>query len=486
MGYKLPGIKDRMDNHPLYDKYANEYDFLLDALEGGEDFVTKDYLLQHSFEDSSAYQTRLKRAWYFDIARKVLNSFVEPIFKEGVIRKGVDEYLDFIDDATGYGDPLDDFMCEAGILSAYFGSAYIFVDYAFTSIDEGVDFPEYSSSAEEIMPTVSLFSPTQLINWDKRRRHGFMWATFKTTKVVEGDEVDVYIIVDYEKIYEVDENGNNIVKPFEHGLGYTPVFQLNFPSSFRINRRQGLGLGLAYIMKGILNNISLAEELGERNAFYQLTLPDDGSIEEWQAKQSELRQMQYDEEYNLYLELANADSFIEQGLDPALRRLAKSTVLTFPANTGHPPNYISPPVSGMGNVWKIVRDAIFFAMYLSGIQRYDGSFDMEYVSNKLAKFCKSMALVEKRIFQTIGKYIGKEAGDDLEILYPDTFSLDSLQSWIVSTLNISNLVQTGLSPEYVSELIRELTYILPLPISQIQKGKLAKMVSFSAVDSNKK
>ena len=478
MAYKLPDIKDRLEPNDLYNEMTSEYDFMLDVLLGGDNFISQNYLVKHAFETNAAYKRRLQKVWYFDLPRKIVSSFVEPIFKEGVIRKNLDEVESFINDATGYGDCLDDVMCELGILSAYFGISYIFVDYAFSEVDD----VEIDLGVDTVMPVVNVFSPVDLIAWEKRRRYGFMWATFKTKKIIDGQLQEVYISVDYEKIYEVDKDGNDITKPYEHGLGYTPVFEFKFPGSFRHVKRQGLGLNLAYIMKGMINCISVVEELGEKRAFHQLTLPDDGSIEEWQAKQSELRQMQYDEEYNLYLTPPEHD-FIGEATDPTLKKLSNASVLTFPSNTGHPPNYISPPVSGIGDVWKVVRDSIFLAMYVTGIQRYDGSFDIEFVSSKCSKVAKTLSGLEKYILKTVFKYIGNEMPDDANVFYPDTFSLMSLQNWLETVMGIAGLSNTNVNIDYVNNLLREVTYLLPLPLSQVDKGNMAKSAFFEGKGS---
>lgn len=444
--------------HPFFTANKADWELIYAAYHGGAEFISTDYIVKHPHETAAAHKARVSRALYFNFMRQALTKLVRLIMVEGVIRTGVADMSQFLVDANGYRTTFDAFMRDAGVVSAMYGNAHILTDYAISAEENDiVSLSDIMDGA--VFPTVELLTPLQMINWRKRRRRGYEWCIFLVKRIVEDKETDVYIKVDYENIEEVDAQGNVVSPSFAHGLGFCPVFDLPYADVHRRDMQRGLGTDLAYVAKGILNVVSLAEEVADRHAFTQLTMPDDGSIEELQAKQSDYLDVEATPEYY---------DFLSTGQDPTLAKLARSTVMTFPANTGHPPAFITPDSQQLSSIWDMAKDSIDLALYAVGMTDKAGKTDVEGTGAILSELSKNMQEVEKLVLYTVGMYMGtKPTAGAIEVLYPTSFSVLPFTDWLKNFTSVAGM--STVSDEFKLGLLKNMILSMPGNMSQTEK-----------------
>ncbi len=459
---------DISTEHPFYQNNSADWNLVYAAFNGGAEFISADYLIQHVFESDSEFEKRISRAMYFNIMRRTLTQLVRLIMSEGVIRRGLAEFAPIISDATGFGTPWDAFWNDAGVTSCMYGNAHVIVDYAISQEDTEISTLK-DVNDNNVFPTVELFTPRELINWRKKRRFGYEWCVFKTSRIVDDKDTDVYIKVDYENIQEVTKEGAAVTEPYAHGLGYTPVVDVPFPGLHKKDMQRGLGIDLAYVSKAILNLSSLTEEVAERHAFNQLTMPDDGAIEELQARQSDY--VNYEVAPEMY-------DMITNGRDPVLTKLAKSTVMTFPATTGHPPGFISPDSSQLADIWAVVKDSIGLALYAAGINELSGKTDIATMAATLTALSGVMESAEASAMRTAGKYIGKELNEDFAIVYPGQFSIETFENWLKNFQTVAGL--GTVDDDFKLSILRGMVLRMPGQLSQTDKSNLSSTMTLVA------
>ena len=448
---------DVTKKHPFYEASEAAWTLIDAAYSGGADFITTTYIVKHPHENDPMHEARVSRALYFNFMRQSLTKLVRLIMAEGVIRRGTVDLQQFIADANGYSTTFDAFLRDAGVVSAMFGNAHVLVDYAISADDS-----EITSLADiidgQVYPTVELFTPLQMTNWRKRRRKGYEWCIFKTARIVDDQEKEAFIKVDYEAIEEVDSSGNSLSERFEHGLGYCPVFDLPYADVHRKDMQRGIGTDLAYAAKGILNVTSLAEEVADRHSFTQLALPDDGSIEELQARQSDYIDIEAPEYYD----------YLTAGQDPTLTRLSRSTVMTFPANTGHPPSFISPDSSQLADIWTMVKEGIDLALYTVGLTDKNGQVDVDGTGAILLELSRNMEALEKKILLTVNLYLGVQPTNDaIDVVYPVSFSIQSFADWLKNFTSVAGM--TTVNDEFKLDMLKSMILTMPGGMTQVQK-----------------
>lgn len=455
---------DIKSTHPFYDANQADWTLVNAAFNGGSEFVSSDYIIQHSFESESEYKKRIERAMYFNIVRRTVTQLVRMIMAEGVIRKGTAEFGQILTDATGYGTPWNPFFQDAGVVSAMYGNAHIIVDYAISEDDSEIK-TMADVNESDAFPTLELFTPLEMTNWRKKRRKGYEWCIFKTTRIVDDKETDVYIKVDYENIQEVTGQGEAVTEPYAHGLGFTPIVDVPYPSIHKKNLQRGLGVDLSHVAKGILNLSSLAEEVAERHAFNQLTMPDDGAIEEMQARQSDYV------DYEVAPEIYDA---IASGQDPVLQRIGRSTVMTFPAQTGHPPQFISPNSTQLSAIWNVTKDSITMALFCAGLVELGGKTDITTMAATLTDLAATMQSAETKALKIAGQYVNKQS-DDLSVIYPTSFSIETFDDWLKNFSTVAG-IQT-VDDEFKLEVLRGMVLKMPGHLTQIEKAQLSTTMS---------
>lgn len=404
--------------HPDYETINTNGEKYLAAYLAGTELLTQTYIHRHVFEDKKQYESRVQRAFTIPFMQNLITRTVNALFKKGVMRSGESlmTISDFFKDCTGANVAYDQFIRSATAASILFGNIHVLVDYSISESEEEIvknmSQPlDVAMGAKELMPNLRLFTPMGMTNWNYVPRYGYEACVFKIQKLVDNQLKNWFLYVDYEEIVEFDESGSEQTT-YEHGLGYTPVFTL---VNQGVNgNSESFGSALSSAQIAVTNLCSIVDEISERHAFSQLTCPDDGTYGELAAKESDyLRQWARLESPTGEIE----DGSASPGLDRVLRRVANSSVFTFPADTGQPPKFISPEASQLNTIWEIAKGIMETASMNLGMFDKAGNILPEETIPYFRAMATELVSFEKRLLSTAMLYLGQN-NQEYSILYP--------------------------------------------------------------------
>lgn len=409
--------------HPDYKNIAAVAQVIKDCFECGDKLLSSTYIKRHMFESKGAYKSRLARSYAFPTMSKPINQFLSVIFRTDIVREGaaLANLSPFFNDATGYEVPFTPYMFALASMAMVFGKAYSVVDFSVNESDAGRDLTLADLDGGAIFPTTTIYTPLDLVNWSYIPRKGFEACVFKRTRVIDGKNTNTLLYVDSDTFEETDAQGGKIEGggPFPHSLGYTPVFTLNYTGS--IYAASSIGDMLKSTQKGSANLLSIVDEMSERQAFSQLCVPDDGTISELEHKQTDVN--------NNLRKIGEISPGVETSAkDNVLNMLSDSAALTYPAGTGHPPQFISPNATELKNIWKYAKELILQGYISTGLTDARGNVSLESAAPLMRVFAHSLAAHEARILKTVAKYLSGNV-DDIVAYYPQI--PDALNSdWI--------------------------------------------------------
>lgn len=407
--------KDMTRTHPTYNDINSKCQYWLDCFQASDNLLSTEYIYQHLFESKGAYDTRIKRAFTIPFMRKPFNQFLSIMYSRDVVRTGaaLATLRPFFSDATGTEIAWNEYMFTTCMYAMLMGKVYTLVDYIAPEQPAGQEMTLADLEEGNVWPSVSMFTPQALVNWNYIPRKGFEACVFKQQKVIDGRLQDTLLYVDYDTIEETDAQGAALPEgsggPFQHSLGYTPVFTLSYNGFAGMDA--ALGALLSSMQKGVTNLCSITDEMSERQAFSQLCFPDDGTIAELEHKQSDIVAARINSgEISASADLSAKDN--------VLRMLSDSSALTWPAGTGHPPQFISPNANELKNIWRMIKDMITQAAVATGLTDHRGNVTPESAASVMRVFSSSAAAHEERILKTVVKYVGSGNLDDIRAYYP--------------------------------------------------------------------
>ena len=407
--------KDLSRKHPSYDAIAAKAQYWKDCFESSDNLLSTTYIYRHLFESEGAYSTRIKRAFTIPFMRKPFNQFLSIMYARDVVRAGaaLANIRPFFADATGSEVAWNEYMFATCMFSMLYGKMYSMIDYVAPEQPLGQEMTLADLDEGNVWPSVNMFSPLDLVNWNYIPRKGFEACVFKQQKVIDGRMQNTLLYVDYDTIEETDAQGGALADgrggPFQHSLGYTPVFTLSYNGTAGVDA--SLGALMSSMQKGVTNLCSITDEMSERQAFSQLCFPDDGTMAELEHKQSDI----------LAMKIASGEITASSELsakDNVLRMLSDSAALTWPAGTGHPPQFISPNATELKNIWRMIKDMLTQAVMATGLTDHRGNVTPDSAASVMRVFAASAAAHEERILKTVIKYMGSGNLDDIRAYYP--------------------------------------------------------------------
>lgn len=461
--------------HPDYNTLDTTCSNILTAYSCDDTLFTKDFIHKHVFEDRKQFETRMKRAFTLSFLQNVTRKLVNKLFAGRVVRYGQDlaNLRQFILDSTGCAVSYDQFMRSICAAAITLGRVHVMVDYSVTEIEKDtvgkMTVIPGAMEGELPQPNLRLFTPSGMTNWNYVPRYGYEACVFKIKKVSEGAKKDFYLYVDYDLIEEYDAGGT-LVGSFKHNLGYTPVFTA---VNHEINGDpMAMSNALFKAQIAVTNLCSITDEIAERHAFSQLTCPDDGTIAELSAKESD-----YNREW-LRLNAAPGDiedGDVLNGTDRVLRNLSQSSVFTFPANTGHPPAFISPDATQLNVVWGIAKDVMTQASVQLGLFDSVGNVDASGAAPYLSGMADTLTGLEKNILSTCLRYVGVQT-DAYTVVYPN-FTPPPDTTWMDMAEKIAGA--TWLSMDAKKKMIQDLLNANLDSLPVVDKTSLATAVEIA-------
>jgi len=454
MAAEYPNITS---THKDYEDKKKSWESITGFYTDDSDIILKT-MVQHKHEDSQDFEKRKDRALYVNVVRTVIYRLTAIFLASGVSRLGFSEEVGtFEGDADGYGTSLN--ACITSIVSTIllFGKCYVFVDYSVSEDDTSEIKLE-----EDPLPTIEIFTPLELRNWKKIKRKGFEWVIGMKKKIVDEQEKEVYYKIDYEQIAQVDSSGNDISPVYDHGLGYTPFFEVTLTPSYK----DGFGQELSEAAASALQLYSDVDTVAVKHTFSQLTVPDDGSLDEAAYREQEdINTLEGDGTTTITETVAK---------QRALVAIGSSQVLAFPANTGQPPQFISADCSQIAELWNIYKDVLKLTLFTTGLADMLGVWDEQIISLLFGSLAYNMETLERNIFKTYYAYLGSQMDEKIKIRYPDSYPLENLDDWLAKINAISSSV---LSDEAKRVLLTAVSLKLPIQLDVADKALL-----YSALD----
>lgn len=376
-----------------------------------DNFLNSTYIARHVYESKEQYDKRISRAFAIPFMRRAVQDIVRAVFNGNILRtgSGLAKIGGLVRDADGYGATLNQVMGNVARTAILYSGAFTLVDYVADPSRLGKELANITAydlaTNTEIMPHVRVFAPDQMTNWSLIPRYGFEAVLFKYKKVVGTSQQDVYLYADYECIEELDASGKALSEKWEHNLGYTPVVPCFFDSTFVDSN---FGKTLFPGQRAVANLCSVVDEICERHAFSQLVCPDDGQMAELGARESD--------QLPLVTEYGDLDGPRETGQDRVVKKISQSAVFTFPSGTGHPPSFISPDVSQLGEVWGVVKDMVAMYLHAAGVADKSGALDQTLIEAVGTEVGAALARHEERVLRIASAYVS--GTPDIYVSYP--------------------------------------------------------------------
>lgn len=444
--------------HPLYTQYLPKWDFYLESVKGGEDYTkNENNLFTHRLESSAEdYTQRKNRAYFLNYCAAIPIIYADYIFKEKVTRPADEALLGFRTDVDGRGTSIIAFMRKVSILSSILGHIHIVIDMPIIEDTKGVT--QRDVKEKDIKPRATIIYPQSLKDWSVDSNGDLNWVLIQrdyyedTDPLIEREKKTEYKIISRE-MWEVYDKEGVLLDSGPNELGevflitcYNKDIDLDLIGESQLS-------DIAYINRAIFNWCSDIDEMIERQTFSQLICPDDGTLSE------------SDEKTN------------------PLKKLGTSSMFTFPADTGHPPAFISPDTSQIKVIWEMIGEHVKEIWRLAGLRSWDEGISMSQrsgvsmqfsfldVNSALAAKSSSLEIVENKINQLCYRWLGKESEEPAAVNYPSSFDVLSLTESIQTTFEVvERNFSTRMNKELLKQLANKALPVLPEDIKmEIEK-----------------
>ena len=450
--------------HPNYKKKRDEYEFFLRAYLGGREFIESE-LFSHSLEDDTSFQKRKERASYMNITRKVINAFTNFIFATPVKRSNAAILAPFFENADRKGDDIDKIMRKASNLSTLMGQSYLWLRFDIPhNIQGSLSLKEVLE--KRILPYVNVLSYLDVVDWSLDSFGNYNWALIRLPEYDdkdpfrERDEKVYYYLLTKERIYTFDEEGD-LVRTANNSLGEIPLIKVLHDEVDSLGEGEPLSNDMPYLARTIFNWTSIIDEMIERQGFAQLVCPDDGELEEMNRA--------------------------EEG--SVLRKIGTSSVFTYPASAGHPPQFITPDISQLRTIWTIINgmiDFIYLSTALAGTREdivtnssRARRIALELVGATLKAKVMHLEAAENRMIELYLKYLNKER--QINKRYFSSYCRDvNALSFMDYFDSIFEMMKKNISRTFNKALAIELTENCPYPMVQKFRDGIIREIQDSA------
>ena len=421
--------------HPGYMKLAKEYAFFEESYKGGADYVDSENLFQHSFEDGDGFGKRKLRAYYYNYCAPIVNAYNSFIYRQEIQRdfgglEGDPLFEQFMDNADKQGNSYETFFPRMSKWASVNGLRFLLVDKPAEVADT-----KRGEIEASIYPYFVHIDPQNVLDWGLDEFGNLKWIKIKEgsgdpeTFQDERDAGERYRIwyADRWELWEVKEvNGEKkavMTDEGAHPVGEVPVIPVVHVSE---EPMRGFSLlnDIAYVNRALFNWCSLLDEILYRQTFSQLVMPEDP---------------------------ANPVGDMTLGTEKGL---------TFPMNSTHPPEFISPDASqaqvlmaqvekGVEEIYRLatLRGAIGVEEQSSGVAR---SYDFMITNNTLSDKAHNMEAVEVRALRFWAKWQGIE-DPEVSVQYPTEFEISALADEIQNIIS----VQTMQISERFEQILKE-------------------------------
>ncbi len=278
--------KINIKTHPIFDMWIDEWDFLINAFEGGQNFLRENYLFRHERESGEGYAGRKRRAYYLNYIKLVINLWISHMKKALPNRDDVmgnDEFSDFSKNIDLKNHDIDEFWVGRIFpLVEAIGMVHVVLsDY----IPDGVNSDNIITMQDQkdvgIRDRLIVKLPQRMINWKLQSDGTYDWVMFENQYIKQDDwKSEPVEIIDYTVLTKNEEilvdDANKEQKRTKHNLGFVPVVTIKGRES---EQYEGLGIAgmydVAIINREVYNISSLIQEFLYKQCFNFLAGPEE-------------------------------------------------------------------------------------------------------------------------------------------------------------------------------------------------------------------
>lgn len=255
--------------HPEYADHVEDWQVLLDAVEGEGGFRGGAYLWQFPREEQTSYTARQDAARYHNVAEAITELYARKLFGGGITRETTDPDLAaWFDDMDGRKTTLTHVM-RTGATSA------LTAGHAGFLIDKSTVAPLGPAKADDVGRVVPLMFPaTAILDWrvDGDRLVGIRLSESITPASLltpAGEETVRLLLWADDGWVRIDESGN-VLTWGAPDLGFVPFVRLRFKPNDRSPILGRSVFGHANIPRAIYNRESELDNILRDQAFSQL------------------------------------------------------------------------------------------------------------------------------------------------------------------------------------------------------------------------
>ena len=383
---------------------VNKYELLDNSYRASGGFEDGSYLIPHPRELADKYVRRKNMSYYINYVKPVVDSHVNPIFKNKPIRQGLSStYEQFIKDVDGNGTTLTRFMKKAAIRAKLHGVEFIVVDME--QLEEGQIVTEKDIIEQRLYPYLYLVSPSQVNNWALDKFGNLIYFSYTITSNFVDDEGNIkslgenYIWTNDYCIRQIQgEDKRKIVNP----LGMIPIV----PLYGAINDSDTLipqsdVYAIARTNYAMFNVCSELRELGRNQAFSLLIYP-----------------VAEDDDYN------SGDEPLQYGT---------ADMILYKANGSAHPQFITPPTDAsdvlLNEINFMIKEIYRMAnlQLVTGVNQYNVSglakeWDNQQLFQTISELAFGLQEAEYKIAKVFSKYMGENM-DNLSITYNNQYGI---------------------------------------------------------------
>lgn len=278
--------------HDLYAEFHEQWELLLDAMDGCGGFLTGGYLWKFPREKKDKFEERQAQARYHNYVESLVEIYVRHLFGRGVTRDTNSDALKaFWLDVDGHGTALTDYLKTQTALALATGHIGILMD-------KPPVLPPGPSKADEqaakSLPFLTSFTPVAILDW--RLDHDELVAV-KLSECVESDDLldegdadaKQYLLWDLNGWLRSNFDGSEITAGEDIKLGLVPFHVVR---AKRGRRYPFLGKSLvnASLVRALYNRASEEDDVLRNQAFsvFTVSLPNGATPTDVQATKDQL------------------------------------------------------------------------------------------------------------------------------------------------------------------------------------------------------
>lgn len=451
--YKL--IRERI--HPTIKSRDYINHLLIDSYKGGQIYVDKNYLHQHSLETNNDYTRRKERAYFISHTREIVDILIGYLFNYE-IKRDIPEQISYIHDNADRSKSYSSFIQTIAVHSCLYTNAVL------------VDTPLFGNEvitladreALNLRPYAKRYPIFNIRDFSYDENNKLEWMLLddsymdSSNPFSKSKEIIVYSLWTKQSVtrfyYFRDEKDSNKIKflreeTIDHNLGEVPILLVSFRDVEDDKFSDSFAENLALLDKAIFNYFSLLDVTLSKNAIKTLMFPSqNGQLPKAlkdASKLSEMLAIPFDtnstnKPYLLEPQNNDTQSYVDV-INVLLSEARASVGLTKDA-TVH-------GVSGKAKEKELERVNIILRQ---------GSVSLENAEREIIRFFLKWEQKEDLPYNITypTKFHSEETEDLLQRLY-DTLTLPSVTLQEESVKGIVEIVHPNLEEDRISQIVDE-------------------------------